>query len=546
MRFSILLLAMTCVSGAAVAQEGPRDAEVFGTVDPREAEVSGKEDPREAEVFGKSDPREDAMFGSEDEAGEDEERGSGSRALDELDASATDREDALFGGEYGGTEFGEREWGLLTEEKLQIGGLLYLRYSASGYDDHALDPTAAMPNLLDLYVDGRPNDRVRGFVKGRLSFDPVTTSVLPNMPNSVVDEIRELEEALKTMPGVTQADLAQFGQFTARPDQTSVLLDQFWLKFDIARQVYVTVGKQPLHWGTTRLWNPVDVVNSTRREPLTLFDTRTGVSALKLHVPIESLAWNVIGVMLLEGASDMGDIGGALRLEMALGTMEVGLTGMVRTETVEEVIEGENGAADSVATSEMVVPKLGLDWSAGIWELDFTAEASASFQDKTRLSEFTAGGREVLLQAAGGVSYTHKYSAEDFLVVGIEYFFNPDGYSSNDEYADLIEAGVGFTPFYLGKHYGACYLALPGPGTWDHTNFTLSNMANFSDMSFISRLDYSVSVLTYLMVQVYAQLHYGEPRGEFRFGLLEGELFPGSPEIPNQLYSAGLNLRIDI
>ncbi len=286
-------------------------------------------------------------------------------------------------------------------------------------------------------------------------------------------------------------------------------------------------------------------MNSTRREPLTLFDTRTGVSALKLHVPIESLAWNVIGVVLLEGASDMGDIGGALRLEMALGTMEIGLTGMVRTETVEEVVPGENGEEDSVTTSDMVVPKVGLDWSAGIWELDFTAEASASFQDKTRLSEFTAGDREVLIQAAGGVSYTHKYSAEDFLVVGLEYFFNPDGHDSKDDYPGLFQSG-GFTPFYLGKHYGAAYFALPGPGNWDHTNFTISNIANFSDMSFVGRFDYSVSVLTYLTVQAYAQVHYGEPRGEFRFGLAAEEFFPGSPEIPNQLYTVGVNLRIDI
>jgi hypothetical protein len=545
MRISVLLLAMLCTSGAAVAQEDPRDAEVSGTEAPRDAEVFGREDPREGEVFGTSDPREDAMFGSEDEAAEGEESGSDSNALDELDASAADREDALFGGQYGGTELGEREWELLTEEKLQIGGLLYLRYRASGYDDHAFDPTAAMPNLLDLYVDGRPNDRVRGFVKGRLSFDPVTTSSLSNMPTGVADEIQEMAESLKDVPGIPEEAIDQINQLTARPDSTRAILDQFWLKFDIARRVYVTVGKQPIHWGTTRLWNPVDVVNATRREPLTLFDTRTGVSALKLHVPIESLAWNVIGIVLVEGAADMGDIGGALRLEMAMGAMEVGLTGMVRTETVEKIVAGEDGAEDLVTSSEMVVPKVGLDWSAGIWELDFTAEASASFQDQTRLGDFTAGDREILIQAAGGVSYTHKYSAEDFLVVGLEYFFNPDGHDSKDDYPGLFQSG-GFTPFYLGKHYGAAYLALPGPGTWDHTNFTISNVANFSDMSFFSRFDYNVSILTYLSVQAYAQIHYGEPRGEFRFGLAANEFFPGSPEIPTQLYTVGVNLRIDM
>ena len=485
-----------------------------------------------APAAAQEDAREADMFGAEEDAGAETSL-SGGGALDQLDASADDREDALFGGEYGGKEFGEQEWELLTEDRLQIGGMLYLRYGASGYDGYATEPTATMPNLLDLYVDGRPNDRVRGFVKGRLTFDPVTSSSLSRMPTSVADEIMGLAETIKKTPGVPQEAIDQIDQLTAAPDPTRVLLDQFWIKFDVARRVYVTVGKQPLQWGTTRLWNPVDVVNSTRREPLTLFDSRTGVSAVKLHVPIESLAWNIIGLVLLEGADSLDELGGAIRLEMALSTMEIGLTGMVRSEVQDD-------------GTDLVIPKIGLDWSAGIWELDFTAEASASFENETRQGDFIAGDREVLLQSAGGVSYTHKYSAEDFLIVGLEYFFNPDGLSSKDGYVELFKTPGAFTPFYLGKHYGACYLALPGPGTWDHTNFTISNIANFSDMSFVSRLDYSVSVLTYLSVQAYAQVHYGEPRGEFRFGLAEGDFFPGSPEIPNQLYSVGVNLRIDM
>ena len=31
-----------------------------------------------------------------------------------------------------------------------------------------------MPNLLELYLDGRPSDRVRAYVRGRLSYDPTT------------------------------------------------------------------------------------------------------------------------------------------------------------------------------------------------------------------------------------------------------------------------------------------------------------------------------------------------------------------------------------
>ncbi len=483
-------------------------------------------------ALAQEDPREADMFGGEENAAT-ESAVADTEALDRLGASEDDREDALFGGEYGGAEMGEREFELLTKDRLQMGGMLYLRYTASGFDGEGTDPAATMPNLMDLYVDSRPNDRVRGFVKGRLRFDPVTTTAFPGMPASTVADIQDYVEELKNTPGVPQEAVDQLEALTARPDPTKAILDQFWLKFDIARRIYVTVGKQPIHWGTTRLWNPVDVVNSTRREPLALFDDRTGVSALKLHVPIESLAWNVIGLLLLEGADSMSEVGGALRLEMAIATMEIGLTGMVRSEVL----------ADG---TDRVIPKVGLDWSAGIWELDFTAEASASFQDTTRHHDFDLGDRELLLQVAGGVSYTLKYSAEDFLVAGLEYFFNPDGYSSKDQYGALYTSPGAFTPFYLGRHYGAFYVALPSPGNWDYTSFTLSNIANFSDLSFVSRFDYGVTILTYLSLQAYVQVHYGEPGGEFRFGLKEGTLFPGAPAIPNQLFTVGINLRIDI
>jgi hypothetical protein len=490
-----------------------------------------QEDPREAEMFGTpDDPRETEMFGDPDE---EPKQPADPTVLERYDAEEGAREDALFGGRYDGDRLTDRETELLTREKLQVGGMLYLRYTASGYSGDEFDPAATMPNLLDLYVDGRPNDRLRGFVKGRLHFDPVTSTAFPGMPQGAVEKIQAYANTLKEQPGVPQEALEQLDALTRKPDPARVALDQFWLKFDLARRLYVTVGKQPIHWGTTRVWNPVDVVNSTRREPLALFDERTGVTALKLHLPIESIAWNVVGLLLLDDADAMSEIGAALRLETVFSTVEMGLSGMVRNER----------QADG---SDLLVPKIGLDFSAGIWDFDLTGEVAASFEDKTRLGDFALGDRELLLQAAAGLQYTLKYSAEDFLVAGIEYFFNPDGYSDKSTYASLYTTPGAFTPFYLGQHYGACFVSLPGPGTWDYTSFTLSNVANFSDGSMVSRFDFSVTVLTYLSIQTYAQVHLGEEGGEFRFKLDEAALFPDSPEIPAPLFTVGLNLRIDI
>jgi hypothetical protein len=487
-----------------------------------------------ATVWAQSDSRDDAIFGEEEDQTDLPTPTADPGVLNQFDASADEREDALFGSEYGGLEIGTNEWDLLTKDRLQIGGMLYLRYTAAGYDGgDGWDPATTMPNLLDLYVDGRPNDRVRGFVKGRLRFDPVTRTAFPGIPDSTIEELKTLREEAAAL-GASDEDLAVFDGLIRPPPKTRTQLDQFWLKFDIGRRLYVTVGKQPIHWGTTRIWNPVDVINSTRREPLALFDGRSGVTALKLHIPIESLSWNLIGLALLEDADAMSEIGGALRLEMVFSTVEMAISGMVRNQVM----------ADG---TEMVIPKIGLDLSAGIWELDVTAEVSASFDDQTRLGDLTAGNREVLLQAAGGISYTAKYSDEDFLVTGIEYFYNPDGYSDKKGYKTAFVTPGAFNPFYMGQHYGAFYIALPGPGTWDYTNFTLSNIANFSDLSFTSRFDFSVTALTYLSVQAYASVYYGTKGGEFRFGFEDGELgFPGSPGIPYPLFTLGVNLRIDI
>lgn len=454
-----------------------------------------------AVVAAQTDSREEAMFGEESEE----------------DA----READMFGGEtYEDATVSDRHRALLDQDRLQLGGMLYLRFMMYGYEGDDFDPPLASPNLLDLYLDARPNDRVRGFVRGRLAYDPLTTSAYPGMPADL-----DLPEGME-LPAA---------------DPLTVSLDQLWLKFDIARTLYVTIGKQPVHWGTTRIWNPVDVINSTRRVPLSLFDDRGGVFALKVHWPIEKLAWNLIGIVLLDQADYFDKMGGALRLETVFSTVELSLTGMVKEELD---LDGE----------EYVVPKVALDLSAGIWDLDLTGEIAMVFRDVSKAPgnedeekwTFTAGEREVPIQASVGVSYTGKYTAEDFFMVGGEYFYNSAGTKSTDDYFQMMFIDQNYTPFYVGRHYLAAYFVLPGPGSWDYTNFSLSAVANLSDESYLFRFDFSTVVLTYLNIQAYISLNSGKKGGEFHSGFPEDSLFPGSPAVPYQFMTLGVNLRIDI
>ena len=468
-----------------------------------------------------------------------------------------DREADMFGDDFSETEVATKHRDLLDLDRLQVGGMIYMRYGAYYFEGAKDDPTLDNPNLLDVYLDGQPNDRVRAYVRGRLSFNPMRDGYGPGMPD------------------FTDLQVPEGTDLPEPPPSTDVFLDQFWLKFDIGRTLFVTAGKQPVHWGATRLWNPVDVVNATRREPLALFDDRTGVAALKVQIPIESLSWNVVALALVEGADSVDDIGGALRLEMVVATAEVGLTGMVRTqdpvnggaEVVPRTVgedDGLSGAEKSKATDSYTIPKIGLDLSAGIWEFDVTGEVAMTFAPKEEEAEeepmaafvcaedlpqpdpfFETGERDVALQASGGLAYSVKYSAEDYLIIGGEYFFNSQGYANKDRYFGLMMTGQ-YTPFYVGRHYGALYLMAPAPGNWDHTSFMLSGLSNLSDGSYLTRFDYSTSVLTYLGLQAYVSVNLGERGGEFRLGFDKGHCNDLYPAVPFPVATVGLNLRVDI
>ena len=98
-----------------------------------------------------------------------------------------------------------------------------LRYGVDSEGEVTGDQNIASSNLFDLYLDSRPIERVRGFVRGRLRYD-----------------------------WTVRSDSRVFGQAV---ESTSVQLDQLWMKFDIMRWIYVTVGQQPIRWGTSRIWN---------------------------------------------------------------------------------------------------------------------------------------------------------------------------------------------------------------------------------------------------------------------------------------------------
>ncbi|HEX7488218.1 MAG TPA: hypothetical protein VF341_04890, partial [Anaeromyxobacteraceae bacterium] len=285
-----------------------------------------------------------------------------------------------------------------TENPLQLGGQLYLRSFAvarEGEPPSRWNFTA--PALLDVYLDARPIDRVRAFALGRLQYDPTVD------PNAT---------------GVLG---------TAATPNPRVLLDQLWLRFDVERRAFVTAGKQHVKWGVGRFWNPTDYLHAVRRDPLAVFDQRTGTAMVKVHVPWERRGWNFYGMAILEnlstsaatGALSSGDvpgaqpaadpnaqrvsgIGGAARAELVLGPSEVGLGAVLQ--------RGHR-------------PRFAVDASAGFLDFDVYGEAALKTGSELPLYQPAPAGSAAPFvtyepsgltpQVLGGLRWQHKYSDED-------------------------------------------------------------------------------------------------------------------------------------
>ncbi len=466
--------------------------------------------------------REDAMFGSGPAPAEDEED-------DQDDDDEAAREDDLFGASAASLPVdgslaaqpatpaealpaaGPTDAEIFAnlreaDQRLTVGGRLYLR--ANAYVPERPEPSSVSfgsPSLLDLYVDARPNDRLRAFAQGRVGHDPT----------------------------VTEGDTDWMG---AEISPTTVALDQLWLNASLAGRLFITAGQQRVKWGAGRFWNPTDFLDPTRLDALAFFDERTGVPLIKVHLPLSRAGLNLYGFAGFEGADTIDQVQGALRVEWLVGLTEVALSSAIRKGDPERYGAQLSTALGPFDLKGEIALTHGLDvpgWEGSLdWEtLEVPTEVDRS--------------EDWIPQAVVGAEWGFRYADQDSLYLGVEYFFNDLGTDDPDLYAWLALEGQ-FTPFYLGRHYGGVYLFLPAPGRWDDHNFVLSTLGNLSDRSLASRLDWSARVLTELSVNAYVQVHYGEI-GEFRYRLDVPEIpgiLPDGLAVDAPLVDAGLGAAV--
>jgi hypothetical protein len=529
-RAATLPLWLLFLAAPALAQPVPvAEEEETVPVEEPAPETPSEEEAREADMFGGDD---------DDDDDDDDDEGVQEPTTPRLGS----RDEQILGSSTSSEDIFERLAD--ADDTLEIGGLAFLRYNYSALDEgKAKEFPVDSPSLVDVYLDARPSDHVRFFTRARLNHDA-----------------------------------------TRSEDESSVALDQLWFKFDIDLTAFFTIGRQRIKWGTGRFWNPSDFLNNETLDPLsvTIFDERLGVSLFKLHVPVESIGANLYAIASLDESNRAENIGGALRAELIVGESEL--------------------SASFVARKKNPL-RMAADYSGALGPFDLRVEAAVQHGVKTpffrgrldasplRLDEFDLSGvmpedleqafrdqlpavlagrqperyfrdDEFLTQVMAGFEYGRNYTDDDAFYLGAEYFFNQQGYKNPNLYPVLFQEGQ-FTPFYTGRHYAALYAFLPAPGSWNNTNFTSSALANLSDRSLITRIDYSTNLLTYLTLNAFVMGNWGEA-GEFNYSYEQAALLdpvlvqmipPESldeipPEllegvsIPGPLFSLGVGLRM--
>lgn len=488
-RCPALVVAVAVVAVVAVAA-GPVLAQEAAPA-PQDA----AEDPttaREEEMFGEAPP----------------ETPEAAPQANEATPGDGDRDEEIFGKEAADDERVAPTAGLMEqqEEALTIGGQIFLRFNSSFREEDSITGMPLLsPSLADVFADVRPTDRVRGFGQVRFTYD-----------------------------FTIQEDETNFlGQ---QQEQFAVLLDQLWVKFDLGRVAYITAGRQRIRWGTGRFWNPTDFVNEDIRNSIDFFDQRLGVNLLKVHFPFEQLGWNLYLLGTFDGVDVVNDTGVGARAEFLFGETEVAISSLVKK--------------DAPA-------RIGLDASTGLWLFDLRAEATVQrglgrprFEgeldfEQGIVPEEVDTDDEWFFQGVFGGDITLKYTDQDTVTIGGEYFYNQTGYQDASLYP-FLALNDAFTPLYLGQHYFGVYLLAAAPLSFNNSSVTVSTIANLSDGSSLSRVDLQQVLLTYLTFNVFVATHWGTP-GELKLGF-EVPAIPGIlPEgihVPTEIFDVGVALRL--
>lgn len=182
---------------------------------------------------------------------------------------------------------GDTSSALLAAETVKVGGSFTMDMEGSGNPDLWGDELSSYiePSIdlsVDLYVDARPDEDLRVFVKGRLEY-PFTGSGDFAIREAFVDTV--------PIPGV-----------------------------------FVRSGKQTANWGVGYFFSPANLLNTQRVDPEDPEAELVGPLAMKVHLPIGTDNYYLYA--MLDEAADGGPVGLAPKAEWVIGNAEFSLGGL--------------------------------------------------------------------------------------------------------------------------------------------------------------------------------------------------------------------------
>lgn len=331
-----------------------------------------------------------------------------------------------------------------TNEQLTLGGRLELQSLVNKNRNQNLgDARLLNTATAELYLDSRPTDDLRGFVKGAIS--------------------------------------------NAAPGQSAptISIYETWIKWSGRDTVFTTLGKQKLKWGAATFWNPTDFFAVQPKDPFAPFDVRPGANLLKVHVPLEKLGHNFYALANLENTSAAHDPKLAARAEFNFGL------GDVNGELTTTVAGGRNQPQ-----------QYGVDLNTGLGPIDlviesaFTRKSNKDFFRRETAADgspsvvaFSRSG-ETITQVVGGLRYDLKYSESDSANLSVEYFKNDFG--TDDPVIEAVSFLRGQSQrLYLSNRYLAANLLLPQPGPLNDSTLLVSGLWNMADKSWLARASWT-------------------------------------------------------
>lgn len=327
-----------------------------------------------------------------------------------------------------------------STDQLTLGGRLEVNTTLLKNSGQTLgDSTLVSTTGAELYLDARPSDNVRGFIKGALS----------------------------------QQAAAQSG--------LNFAIYETWVKWNSSSGLFTTLGQQKLKWGAATFWNPTDFLAVQPKDPLANFDVRPGAKLLKLHLPFEKSGNNLYALMSFENTTAAHDPKLAARAEINYGLGN--FTGEITA---------------TAAGGRRQPQQFGVDINTSAGPFDVIAEAawtrksprqfykSVVADDGSRKVESYSRENQSIAQVVTGLRYDLKYSESDSANLSVEYFWNDFGSS------DVVSEAMSFVRgqaqrLYLANRYLGANLVLVQPGTLNDSTLLLSGLWNMTDKSWLAR-----------------------------------------------------------